>query len=160
MKQIRHFFHYFDISGQSLLLFGTFCTLCVGVVLHEYWFCTLLGLWLMGCWQVISAMVRGLTGDTLKGIYFGVALLYCTTLPTWVAVLENISNETYRLLSLAVLVGLPSLVAAVWYFMQCLLPTPTNRETLPLDGIVPNRLELLPAERLERKWAKYLRALR
>ncbi len=158
MKRIRHFFHYFDISGQGLLLFSLLPALALSDSYANFYITTVLTMGSIACWQIASAFVRCMTGnDPLKGIYLGVLLLYLASMSVWHYYFFVWLPPKFVLGPLLWFSTLIPVVGSVWYLRQCLAPSqPIEVEALPADGIVPDQLELRPLERLERKRAKYV----
>ncbi len=121
MTRIQQFFHYFDTVGQFLLvsiasLFGV-ASLITGGETGAYFFLTLFGI---GCWQLISAFVRGLGfSDESKMIYFFTALFYCFLLLIVSPQLEV--SHRWEMPLLVWFVGVVPMVGAFWYLTACIM---------------------------------------
>lgn len=120
MTRIQQFGHSFDTVGQFILvsiasLFGV-ASFITGGETGVYFFLTLLGI---GCWQMISAFVRGLGfGDENKMIYFFSALFYCFLLLV-ISPYLNVSHRWEKPLFVW-FVGIVPMVGACWYLSTCI----------------------------------------
>lgn len=155
MNRTEHFFHRFDLIGQFLLLLTAgFSGLAVLFSKKEFAILYFMLLFVIGCWQMLSAFIRGVGyGDSIKSTYFFAALSYCLLLTVFLSLIEMLAYRWEFPLALWFIGIVPS-IAAIWYFRDCVQERSQNEQNDRID-LVPSTLPTLnlkkPLKKIRKK---------
>ncbi|MDX1941208.1 MAG: hypothetical protein SFU99_11695 [Saprospiraceae bacterium] len=160
MNRTAYFFHRVDLIGQFLLLLAAgFSGISALVVNKDFAIFYFMSLFLIGCWQLLSAFIRGVSyEDQIKLHYFFIASFYCVLLFTiFLPLLDTFRRWEFPLIIW--FVGFVPAVAAIWYLSDCIRGRAEDMADADQLGFIPSRLPLYnpmkPLKKIHKKQALF-----
>ena len=110
----------FDLGVQALLILSIVLSVVYGAFERDGLFVSIFVLFILGVWQLISALLYTLSANRIHAIYFAAALTYCVLLYFGVILSDQIPNAPRWLWKVGTI---PMFVlpffASIYYFFMC-----------------------------------------